>query len=61
MRYSRQSYTYLFYYRLTPYGDEIEVLIRDCKQPKRTKVYKDLMQSLNTSEVHSVGYRVINN
>jgi len=42
----------------TENGEVSIVTEKECKSPKRTKIWKELQQGLNSEVYHSVGYQV---
>jgi len=48
-----------FYYQYQKYGKKYFVETKLCKYPKRTKVYKTLLQNLNNDFIHCFGYENI--
>tara|TARA_R110000803_G_scaffold122893_2_gene190883 strand:+ start:451 stop:621 length:171 start_codon:yes stop_codon:yes gene_type:complete len=51
--------TYEFYYYFIEGGKEYEVLRKVCKMPERTKIYKELLNSLDSGYIAIFGYRTI--
>lgn len=54
----KKELVYIFYYKLSEYGEKIEVLIKRCKSPKRTKIWKQLNESLDNREVKAIGFDI---
>ena len=50
---------YEFYYRFSgsPSGKKFIVGKKLCKYPERTKIYKQLINNLDTGFIHSFGYQ----
>ena len=48
---------YEFYFYFQKYGQKRIVTNKACKHPKRTKVYKQLLNSLDKGFIHSFGYK----
>ena len=48
--------TYEFYYRKSELGKYFIIGTQKCKQPKRTKLFKQLEEIRNNSSIHSYGY-----
>jgi len=52
---------WVFYYKKEQYGERNELVIRNCKQPERTKHWKQLVESLHSNEVNGIGYMLLKN
>lgn len=49
---------YIFYYKLTSTDERHIVTTKLCKMPKRTKVWKQLVQGLEAREFHTIGFDI---
>ena len=52
----KQKRNYQFYFYYQKYGEKHIVINKVCKSPTKTKVYKQLINSLNKGFIHSFGY-----
>lgn len=52
----REPKNYQFYFYYQPYGEKHIVKNKICKLPKKTNVYKQLLNSLNNGFIYSFGY-----
>ncbi len=53
----KTSTNYQFYFYYQKYGEKHIVINKVCKSPKQTKVYKQLLNSLDKGFIHSFGYK----
>ena len=54
---TQRNYQFYFYYQ--KYGKKHIVINKVCKSPTRTKVYKQLSNSLNRGFIHCFGFKCI--
>jgi hypothetical protein len=52
----KQKRNYQFYFYYQKYGEKHIVINKVCKAPTKTKVYKQLLNSLDKGFIHSFGY-----
>jgi len=48
---------YKFYYRICETSEEVHVETKVCKKPRLTKVFKNLLNMLDSGKAHTVGFR----
>ena len=52
------EYEITFYYKLgSRFAEDNVYAVKQCKAPKRTKIWKELQRKLNMEEVASIGYK----
>ena len=57
----RELKNYEFYYYFKDGGKKYTLEIKPCKQPKKTNVYKQLLNNLDRGFIEVFGYQVISN
>ena len=55
----KQLQTFEFYYYFKDGGKKYTAEIKPCKAPEQTKVYKQLLNSLNKNFIEVFGYKTI--